>query len=286
MEVAFWSNIGGKNAVTSNLAGISVMLALEKNCQSVLFENHCHMMNLEKMFVRRRPVNLLREEENYFYNHVGMDSLIKMIHSNLYSEDIFTKSSLNFLNRGISYIPQSRLVNKELFEYELNQVIEGILEYMEEISLLTFIDTAGCDNLSTKVILSKADLVVINLSQDPQIIDHFFENYSSLTSKAVYLLGNYDHNSKFNLINIRRKYHINKEKIAVIPHSAAFRDSIMSGDIISFLLHNQKCKKDDENYYFIKELKKAANMIYLRLNEQSPSFSQDDSKMKRLVSFE
>lgn len=274
MEVAFWSNIGGKNGVTSNLAGISIMLTLEKRCPSVLFENHCHMMNLERMLIRKRPSGLLKEEENYFYDHMGIDSLIKRIHSNQYSKETVLKSSLNFLNSGIYYIPQSKLMNKELFEYELNQVIHPFLEQLNDISPIIFIDTAGSSNLSTKVILSKADLVVVNLSQDLQIIDHFFENYSSLTSKAVYLLGNYNHNSKFNLLNIRRKYHISKEQIAVVPYNIAFRDSLISGDTISFLLHNQKCERKDENYYFIRELKKAANMIYKRLGELNPSPDQ------------
>ena len=275
MEVAFWSNIGGRNAVTSNLAAISVMLALEKGCQSVLFENHCQRMNLERMFVKKNSVNLLREEENYFYNHKGMDSLIKKMHSNLYSKDTFLKSSLNFLDNGICYIPQSRLMNRDLFEYELNQVIEAFLEYMREVSLLTLIDTACNKNLSTKVILSKADLVVVNLSQDPEILSEFFKKYASIKSKAVYLIGNYDYNSRFNLFNIRRKYHINREQISVIPHNTAFHDSLMSGEIISFLLHNQKCRKEDENYYFIKELKKAANMIYKRFNVTNPSFREN-----------
>lgn len=267
MEVAFWSNIGGKNGVTSNLAGVSILLALEKKCKSILFENHCHMMNLERVLIRKKSSSILKEEENYFYNHLGMDSLIKNIHSNLYSKDTLLKSSLNFLDHGIYYIPQSKHRNKELFEYELNQVIQPFLEKVNEISPITFIDTAGSRNLSTKVILSKADLVVVNLSQDPQIIDHFFENYSSLTSKAVFLLGNYNHNSKFNLTNIRRKYHIKKEQIAVIPYNIAYRDSLINGDTISFLLRNQKCKREDENYYFMKELKKATAMIYKRIED-------------------
>lgn len=274
MEVAFWSNIGGKNGVTSNLASVSIMLALEQRCKSILFENHCHMINLERVLIRKKSTDLLKEEENYFYNHLGMDSLIKKIHSNLYSKELLLKSSLNFLDHGIYYIPQSKLMNKELFEYELNQVIHPFLEQVKEISPVTFIDTAGCSNLSTKVILSKADLVVVNLSQDPQIIDHFFENYSSLTSKVVYLLGSYNRNSKFNLSNIRRKYHIKKEQIAVIPYNVAFRDSLIEGDTISFLLRNQKCKRDDENYYFIKELKNASNMIYKKIEELDHSLGQ------------
>lgn len=260
MEVAFWSNIGGKNAVTSNLVGVSIVSALEGRHKSILLENHCQVNNLEMAFVRHK-FNLLKEEEQYFYNHVGIDSLMKKIHSQMYSTNMIEQASLQFLNKSIFYIPQSNFRNKEVFEYEFNQIVQPLLEKMNEFTDAVFIDTAGSNNLSTKTILSQADMVVVNLSQDPQIIDHFFENYSSLISKSVFLLGNYNPNSKFNLKNICKKYQIDRAKIGVIPYNITYKDALIDGEAISFLLRNYRCKREDENYYFMKELKKATKMI-------------------------
>lgn len=259
MQIAFWSNIGGKNGVTSNMAGVGIMSALLHKKKILMMENHFHINNLETAFISRDNGSL-KEEELYFYNPIGMDFLIKKLHSNIETEDMIKNSALEFLNQSIYYIPQSHLNNREIFEHQLYEVICPLLDKIEQEAELTFIDTIG-GNLTSKVILSKADMVVVNLSQDPGIIEHFFENYSSLISKAVFLMGNYNRNSTYNLSKIRNKYHINKDRIAIIPYNIEFKDSLSSGSLISFLTRNYNCTKDEDNYYFIRELKKAVRMI-------------------------
>ena len=58
-----------------------------------------------------------------------------------------------------------------------------------------------------------------------------------------------------------RKYQIPKDKIAVIPYNVQFKDAVMSGDLIAFLNKNYECGRKSENYYFMKEVKKATAMI-------------------------
>lgn len=242
------------------MAGVGIMSALEYKKKVLMLENHFHINNLENALINRAN-NMVREEELYYYNHIGMDSLIKKLHSSMETKDMIRVSAIEFLNQSIYYIPQSHLNNREIFEYQLNEVIHLLLDRIRQEADLAFIDTAGNSNLTSKVILSRADTVVVNLNQDPNIIRHFFENYNSLISKAVFLIGNYNRNSNYNLTKIRRKYHINKEKIAVIPYNIEFKDAMSSGNLIPFLSRNHDCKRDDENYYFITELKKAVNII-------------------------
>ena len=117
------------------------------------------------------------------------------------------------------------------------------------------------NTLSSKIILQEADLIVVNLSQNPYILEDFFENYRSLIDKSVYLLGNYTPESKYTKGYILRKYHIPRERIATIPYNVEFHDALNSGSVISFLNQNYQCKRKDENYYFIREVKRAVEMI-------------------------
>lgn len=261
MKVAFWGNIKGKNSVTSNLASISVMGALLYKMKSVILENHFNVNNLEQIFLNF-PENSLVKEENYYYNHIGMDYLLKHISSDIGIGTLIEKASLSFLNKSIYYIPQSHLVNPEILEYELNKVIIDLIHMLDDFSDITFMDTGYSNALSSKYILNEADLVVINLSQDKQILTHFFENHSSIREKAVYLIGSYNENSKYNLINISRKYHINKELIGVIPYNIEFKDALSEGTVIEFISRNYECKKTDNNYYFINELKRATGIVF------------------------
>ena len=52
-----------------------------------------------------------------------------------------------------------------------------------------FIDTERNENLSSNAILTEADLVVVNLVQDKVALREFFDNYSSIQEKSVYLIG-------------------------------------------------------------------------------------------------
>lgn len=260
MKVAFWSNIEGKNGVTSNLACISVMSALKYRLKSVILENHYNINNIENAFTSIQTNQYVREE-NYYFNHLGLDSLMKRLNSKIRDEQIIKKASIGFFNNNIFYIPHSQIKSKEVLEYELNQVIMPLLLQTEEFSNLVFIDTINSNNITSKVILDEADLVVVNLSQDSIIINHFFENYSSLLSKSVFIIGSYNHNSRYNLKNIQRKYRIKNENIAVIPYNIELKDALSEGNVIEFISRNYYCKKEDSNYYFIKELKHATDMI-------------------------
>lgn len=262
MVVAFWSNIGGKNAVTGNLACVSAMMAMEYQGKYLVMENHCQFGNIETAWVKNGAFDEVRESQNYLYQHVGMDALVKRIHANMLGENGIESTSRSFLGKKLFYIPQSQLIHPDLLEYELNQVVEPLLIQAREFADITFIDVAGSNHLSTKVILEKADLVVVNVSQDPNIINHFFEHYSSLLDKAFFLIGNYNPSSRFNLANIRRKYRIQKEKIAVIPYQISYKDAMTHGAVLSFLSRNHGCRRADVNYYFIKEVRRATKMIH------------------------
>ena len=53
--------------------------------------------------------------------------------------------------------------------------------YKRQVSEYIFIDTESNQNLSTKQILFDADIVVVNLTQNPDNIRDFFENYTSVS---------------------------------------------------------------------------------------------------------
>lgn len=256
--------MNGKNGVTSNLACISIMVAIEEKKKLLLMENHFSMNNIENAMVHFHSQNVVNEQD-YYFNHVGMDHLMKKFHSQMYDKDMIEHASLSFLNGHIYYIPQSKTLNKEVFEYQLNEVIIKMLKEMEETCDLTFIDTMGSENLTTKVILDEADLVVVNLSQNHMVWKDFFEKYDSLVPKALFLISKYDSNSIYNVVNIMRKYQISKERIAIIPYNVELKDSISEGKLIEFISRNYYCEPGDSNFYFMKELKNASNLIINRL---------------------
>lgn len=268
MKVAFWSNSSGRAGTTSNMACMSILCAMLEHKRTIMFENHYNLNDLEQAFIQEREKrNHVLKEELAYYDPKGMEGLIRRVHSNYTYKEIMEDVSLKFMDNLLYYLPKSDLVNHEYFEFELNQVIKQLIAFLNHSFDCVFIDTASNQMLSTKLILEDSDLVVVNLCQNKSVLDHFFFHYHSLMDKAVFLVGNYREQSKYNLCNIRRRYKIPREKIGVVPFNFEFSDAVSGGTAIEFLMRNLSCKRQDDNYFFINEVKKSAAMIMKCLKE-------------------
>lgn len=211
------------------------------------------------MLCKKDNTSVVREENCYFHQ-TRMEYLLKRIHSNSNHKDVIRTVVISLLQDFI-YLMPGKIRNGEWFEYELNEIIEPLFHALESFHELVYVDTLSNQNITTKYILEMADLVVVNLNQNPIVLKDFFENYEALREKAIYLIGNYTKYSQYNLKNIQKKYKIPQGKIAVIPYNIEYKEALADGNIISFLTRNYKCNPGDYNYYFIQELKNAVIMI-------------------------
>jgi cellulose biosynthesis protein BcsQ len=170
------------------------------------------------------------------------------------------QASKNIWSDLLLYLPivQER---EEIFERDLCQVLIPLLEGMGEVSDIVLIDTVDMSKESTQKILEAADVIVVNLGQDMNVIENYFQSHKLLISKTVFLIGNYHSNSRINLKNISRKYHINRNQIAVIPNNIEFQEALSYGKVVEFMICNRECHTGDYNYPFMKEVQKAASMI-------------------------
>lgn len=266
MKIAFWSNCSGRAGTTSNMACISVLCSMLNQTKSVLFENHYNLNGLEQAFInQRREHQLLLREELSYYDQTGLEGLIRRVHSNYTYEKVMEDIALKFFNDYIYYLPKNHNMNQQYIEFELNQVIKPLFGFLDQMFDMVFVDTAFHQTLSTKSILDEVQLVVVNLCQNKHVLDHFFSNYSSLIEKSIFLIGNYQEQSRLNLKNIRRKYQLPKEQIGIIPFNLEFADAVNNGGVVEYLTRNLICGRQDDNYYFISQAKHAAELIMGRL---------------------
>lgn len=260
MQIAFFGNTRGKSGITSNMAAVSTFLALEMKIKSVLFENHVNLNNIENGFLENSYEDFVMETP-FYYHHIGIDQVMKRIDSGIQMQEMIKDAAIEPVAETLFYIPQSNTGNKEVFEYELNRILEVLLKELNKFAQMVFVDTAVSDNLTTKVILEKADLIIMNLCQDPFVLADCFRRFGSIRQKCVYLLGNYDRYSRYTMKYVMRSFGVPKERIAVIPYNTEFKDALSLGKLVSFLSRNSICGKKDENYYFMRELKHACLMI-------------------------
>lgn len=260
MKIAFWSNVRGRAGTTCNMACISTVLSLGNPGRTILVENHCNLTNIGEAFIRKKWKDTVAEEA-YYCSQIGLDSLMKRLHSHMFHGETIKHSAVALLNQQLYYIPQSRITNREFFENEFQQILYPLLTALEEFGDYVYIDTASNGYMTTKTILEEADLVVVNLSQEQAVWEDYFSNYRSLDQKAVYMIGSYQEASNLNLNNLIRKYKIPRDKAGVIPYHTELKDSLSEGTLLKFLTRNYTCTKKDDNYLFMKSLKAAADMV-------------------------
>lgn len=261
MKIAFWSNVSKACSVTANLAAVSVASVIRYPYTVVAFENRLCSNNLGKALLGCSRINGMSEVGTNYYDGGGMEGLMRKVYRGEYQDGMLGTYLKEVISEHLYYIPQSRVIHSEIFDYEFDRCIQPLLKMTEEFADISFIDTANHNNLSTKTILEEADLIVVNLCQKQSILEDFFLNFSSLVSKAVFIISNYELNTKLNMKRIASMYEIPEENLLIIPFNEFYQNAVTSGSVIEFISGNYSCQKGSPNFIFIQCIKKAAHII-------------------------
>ncbi len=294
MIIAFWSNANEKCSVTANMAAISTACVIRYPYTVVIMENFLSRSNLRTAFYGRENISFVNEVGANYYDGNGMEGLIRKIYRGdiNYFLDSYVKQ---IIPRRLYYIPQRRCIHSEIFDYEFEHGIERLLKMMEEYADISFIDTASHHNLSTKTILEKADLIVVNLCQNQNILEDFFQNYSSLISKSIFLISQYEYHTKMSCKKIGIRYDLPLENLIAIPENELFQIACRNGGVKDFIDNNNNCGKENVNFLFMHAIRKATHLILKKAVEaersrelsvqmpQSSSLNKEDSSSEEEV---
>jgi hypothetical protein len=247
--------------VSANLAAISVASVIRYPYCVIAMENRLCQNNLGLAFMGNSPGRILDDVGTNYYDGGGIEGLLRKIYRGDYRSDTLQTYLKEIIHEHLYYIPQSRVIHSEIFDYEFDHCIQPLFRMIESFADICFIDTASCNNLSTKTILEEADLIVVNLCQKQNILEDFFTNHSSMISKAVFIISNYEYHSALNSKRIANMYDIPWDDILVIPYNEMYHSAFLSGSAASFISRNYSCIKENPNFIFIQTIKKATHII-------------------------
>lgn len=266
MKVAFWSNGRGRSCVTSNLACVSVLSAL--NCpkeRTIVFENHKNIVNLGSTLFHQTSDDGIREPATY-QTGSGLGKVLRLIEQGeeISEENLYCFTE-DYLGKRLFYLPSEPVKSSDYLEYYLERDAIRAMDFLEKYSDTVMVDTSSAPLASSRKILQKADLVVVNLSQNLQVLSHFFRNYSSIQEKAFYLIGDYDNRSELTRGEIMRRFRIPGSRIGTIPHDSGFSDAVSDGKLIPFLMRHYSCCYGDERFPFMAAAKEAVDLFHVQL---------------------
>ena len=267
MKVAFWSNANELCSVSANLAAVSVASAIRYPYSIITMENRLSAHNLGRAYNGGTRAGILDEVGTNYYDGSGMEGLLRKIYRGDVRSIVLRSYLKEIIYKHLYYIPQSRMLLSEIFDYELDHCMEPLFHMIEENAELCFIDTESNNNLSTKLILNEADLIVVNLCQKSSVLDDFFLHYSSLLSKSIFIISNYNTHSIYTIKQIAKLYQIPPENMIPIPVNERYRDAYLGGRVYEFISRNINCSKDNPNFYFIHSIKKASQLIIKRIEQ-------------------
>lgn len=260
MKIAFWSNARGKCSTSSNLACVGVMNAIMYGKDAVIFENHINVSGISNYLESKEGVGFVRERHSYI-NNIGMESLMKKLYTISKEKSIGRGYAVSYADKHLFYVPTDGIVNSEVYTYELNNSVVDVMERLEQEFGCVMTDTSGENNISTKVILDLADKIVVNLTQDKNIIDDFFKNFASIVHKCVFIIANYEPTGQIRDDYLVKKHGIKRHRIGVIPYSFELRDALYQGKLVEYISRNMMCKRKDNNFYVINELKRTCTLV-------------------------
>ena len=239
------------------MAAVSLAWAFSCEPRIAVTENHWNGFGVREMFgVPWSFCNTQKRKNRYLYGETVYNRAIEQL-----SKEIV------FLENKLRYVP----IQAEPFFHVLFETMEDATSCPCEKDEVLMIDTAF-SSMSTQVILQEADLVAVILTQEECGMERFLEEYYSLLPKVVFIIGNYRKTSDWNVNYFEKKYHVAKENIGIVPWNEEYAQAMREGRTIQFFTRYFRCNRNHVNYNFIKESKKAAEMLCKKVMEKNERY--------------
>lgn len=263
MQVSFWSNYH-QIGTTDNLIAIALYTALKYRLRILIAHNHFDRSTLETAFIDRSYM----EYSLIDLSETGIDALSRFVKFNRMEKDGISSYTTTVLKNRLDILTGTKITNRNIYQNSLRETIQLILQLAAEYYDLVFIDTAPGNNEISQIIIKNSDLLVVNLCQNPNIIENFLQNYAHYMEKAFVVLGKYDANSRFNIKRIKKRF--NLKNIYSIPYNIEFADACIESRAVDFFIKNLDTDKNDLHNGFITSVAETAESILtvLGMNER------------------
>jgi len=256
MIIAFWSNVHGQPRTTSNMVALAIEAAMKENYNCIITQTHFNMNNLESYLIGAK------ENSRDIFMNIGIDGLASVIKFRAIDRTTIDNYSIQLLNNKLTLLPGTSAENRKVFLDDMGKTASVLLQEMNRYYDMVFVDVnSGGDEVSGMV-LEMADIIVVNLSQNKNVLDQYTASWKIPNKKHLYLFGGYDKDSVYNLHNMIRLYHFLSDKnTGIIPYNTEFMDAQSEGNVIKFMMKNMDAKKNSTNGYFCSCIQEASDKL-------------------------
>lgn len=260
MLVAFWSSAEIRTGVTTNAALISHFFAQRYKKKVALFENHVpEKYGLEDILIGKKHLPFLFEEPIYYNRNSNINYIYGLMKAGLPVGGL-SNVALQMAEGRLHYFPQFSS-NHNLFDYEMNKIIDRLLDELDDRYEVVFADLKKLHTMTTKKIIEKADLVFINITQEEIDIEGILNEYSIDRSKACFIVSRYRKKADINFEEFISNHCTDTERVSYIPYCEALPGICRNGNLSGFLSKNLWSTRGEKSYELVSQLRKLTNFI-------------------------
>lgn len=274
MKIAFWS--GEKQVETAfHLALVACTSALMYPLTVAVVSGGYQSGGLEKNFLGGNSVwgtaskvdpgtsgqFLLAAEQQEYFLTSGLDFLLGKQGEALTEQVV--KANMHQVIKGKMYcLPGSQRCEQEWWrEDALFAKLKQVLDAVERCFDVVFVDCGSRKDDVARSLLQEADVCVLNMDQESELIGEYYRNPPDIGGKIFFLVGNYFEDGLYNRKNLERIYRVDGRLLGAIPYNRQIREAGRFGragaEICSYIGKGMK-GRDVE---FEQELIRASRLI-------------------------
>lgn len=273
--ISFWSNSKKETGKTLASIAISTMIAIDHNYKTLLISTDFDDKTaFESFFTETQNSGLQKRlglRNDSLNSENGVEGLSRIVESNRIRPGLIQDYAKVVFRERFDVLTSPVAENIEDY-YDIAKNYPQILEVAKRDYNLTFVDVSRKlpDDVKERI-LEMSDVIVLNTTQGLHSLNSVEElrekDERFRSSKTMILIGRYDKFSKYNEKNISR-YLREKKEIIAIPYNTLFFEATTEGQVPDYLLkYKTLSDKNDRNYVFIQETKKACDEILYRIQE-------------------
>lgn len=260
-KIALWGMQHGIG-VTSATAALATFIGFEYDVRTLVSQPQRTDGDMERFFNK----TISQYNRQFFaIGGLGLDSLERVAKSSKLERDSVKNYTLMVERNRLDLLWGSERLNRPQPSSieSVNMIFRMAAEYYG-ISLLDA--RSEQENEVSNSLIKEADLVIVCVNQNVSVLEKYFDAQQNQWPEALQekphllLMTQYDPLSKYKIKNIANKYKF-KHPILTIPYNTSFKDHMNDGDIKGFFARNRYISSNNENYYFIQEVGRAAKTI-------------------------
>lgn len=272
--ITFWNGQKKQTGKTMSVVAIGTYMAIEHNARILIISTDRNQENIQRCFWReqkQKKINfgIFGPNTKNLDSETGMKGLERIIRSNKMTPEIITDYT--------KVVFKDRLEVLFGTDSQAEDVINGYIDVISVANqyydrILIDLDYSIPENVRQRI-FEISDVIVLNLSQALSDVEKFRKQKEEKndpliqSSKTLLLVGRYDKDSKYNYKNITR-YLKEKNQVLTVPYNTLFFEAAEEGMVadlfLQFIKYNNS-NKEDENTFFVNEVKRATENIVYRL---------------------